>query len=57
MSSATSPVLLLAHSADRRAAGERRGLRFYYRNARMWGKPNLWSVGYAREATVKFSQA
>ncbi len=55
MNSAASHVLTLPRSADRRAARERRGLWFYYRNARMWGKPVLWSMRYAREATVKFN--
>ncbi|MGA9860150.1 MAG: hypothetical protein WBQ18_19950 [Solirubrobacteraceae bacterium] len=28
---------------------------FYYRNARMWGKPMIWSIRYAREASVRFA--
>ena len=55
MKSATSPVLSLPRSTQRTAADQRRGLWFYYRNARMWGKPILWSVQYARDARVKFN--
>ena len=28
---------------------------FYYRNARMWGKSVVWSIRYAREASVTFA--
>jgi len=55
MNIATSPVLRVPRSADHPATRERRGLWFYYRNARMWGKPIIWSIRYAREATLKFN--
>ena len=37
------------------AASEPKGLWFYYRNARMWGKPVLWSIRDAREASARFA--
>ncbi len=55
MNSAASHVLTLPRSSDRPAVREHRGLWFDYRNARMWGKPVIWSLRYAREATVRFS--
>jgi hypothetical protein len=55
MNSATRPVLSLPRPADLPAALEQHGLWFYYRNARMWGKPIIWSIRYAREATLKFN--
>ena len=55
MDTATAPVLSVPRSADHAAADERHGLWFYYRNARMWGKPVIWSIRYARQATVKFN--
>ena len=54
MDTATSPVLSLPRSAGGPASSKRRRLWFYYRNARMWGKPIIWSIRYAREATRKF---
>ncbi|HEX4008874.1 MAG TPA: hypothetical protein VHX62_02630 [Solirubrobacteraceae bacterium] len=41
-------------SADTAGHG-RRGAWFHYRNARMWGKPILWSIRYAREANARFA--
>lgn len=49
-----STALPTPRSAEIPAAREHRGLWFSYRNARMWGKPVLWSIRYAREASVKF---
>ncbi len=55
MDTAASSVLSLPRPADVPAAREGHGLWFYYRNARMWGKPLMWSIRYAREATLKFN--
>ena len=55
MNSLAGPVISLLRSGDVPAARERRGLWFYYRNARMWGKPLLWSIRYARQARLKFN--
>lgn len=54
MNSAHSYALHLPCSAAAPAARQGRSLWFHYRNARMWGKPMLWSVRYAREAQLKF---
>lgn len=55
MNSAPSHALSLPRSAATSAARPRRSLWFHYRNARMWGKPMLWSIRYAREAQLKFN--
>ena len=33
-----------------------RGMWFWYRNAREWGKPVIWSVRYAQNATHRFAR-
>lgn len=44
------------HSAPAQRGSARRGFWFYYRNARLWGKPLGWSIRYAKQARRRFRE-
>lgn len=51
MNAARTLAVAAAHPAAR---PQTKSLWNHYRNARLWGKPVMWSIRYAREAQVKF---